>query len=210
MQVLRVLELGAAVAGAVEDFEFDAGAGGFEGCDEDFALFHGDERVGVAVLDEEGGIVFGGVTGGVGVVGEFQILLDEGADQLVFGGLGGVVIHGGGVVRHAGDAGGAIPIDDGLDAGGGVVTGGTEIGHEMAAGGGAPEGDAGGVDIVFFGVGAEPAEGGFAVVDVGGEGGFLGVPVADAGAGVALLDEGEDWRLFLGAGAPGAAVDPDD
>ncbi len=111
---------------------------------------------------------------------------------------------------HAGDAGGAVPIDDGLDTGGGVVPGGAEVGHEMAAGGGAPEGDAGGVDVVLFGVGTEPAEGGFAVVDVGGEGGFLGVAVADAGAGVALLDEGEDGGLFFRAGSPGAAVDPDD
>ncbi len=80
LEILRVLELGAAVAGAVEDFELDFGTGGFEGCREDFALFHGDERVGVAVLDEEGRIVLGGVAGGVGLFGEVGVLLDEGAD----------------------------------------------------------------------------------------------------------------------------------
>ena len=45
------------MAGAVEDFELDLRTGGFQGCCQDLALFHGDERVGVAVLDEEGRIV---------------------------------------------------------------------------------------------------------------------------------------------------------
>jgi len=69
------------------DFRF------LEGVVENFALVVGDEGVFVAVADQEGGIVFGDVCGGIGGAALVLVLLDGAADESGFGGVGGVVVH---------------------------------------------------------------------------------------------------------------------
>ena len=61
-------------------------------------------------------------------------------------------------------------------------------------------------------MGAEPADGGFAVVELCGPVGLVGEPVADGGADVvAVSDEGgEDAGVVFGSAFPAAAVDIDE
>ncbi len=120
------------------------------------------------------------------------------------------------------EIGGAEVVADGLDAAGLVevfadierfhVAGGADECGEVAPCGTAPDAEAGGIDVVGGGVGAEPADGGFAVFDLGGEDGVAAEAVVDAGDGVSALDPilAEGLAVFLAAALPSAAVDPDD
>jgi hypothetical protein len=120
---------------------------------------------------------------------------DWAAQELIDGVAGGVEFGGVAVME---EIGGAKEIDDALDGAGlvkvradvevGDLPCHAEEGDEVAAGGGAPNADAGGIDVVLPGVGAEPADGGFAILDLGGKGGVLAETVLDAGGDVAEGD----------------------
>ena len=120
----------------------------------------------------------------------------------------------------AGEVRGAEPIDAALDGAGLLevrahveiahMAGDGEQGGEVAAGAGAPRGDFLRVVAVLGGVRAQPADGGFAILDLRGEDGVLAEPILDAGDGDAFLEQGLAGRVGLAAGVPAAAVDPDD
>ena len=74
---------------------------------------------------------------------------------------------------------------------------------EVAAGGTAGGADAGGVDVIFGGVGAQPADGGLAIVHGGGEGEFGGEAVGDGDGDVAVLGE-DDAEFVVGVARTGA------
>jgi hypothetical protein len=119
------------------------------------------------------------------------------------------------------EIGWAEPVDDGLDATGllevvdcafqfGSATGDAKQRDEMATGGCAPGDEFVWVEVVFFGVGAQPADGGFAILDLSGEFGFLTESVSNLGDSVAVFDETEGWAWgIFAAGHPCAAVNPD-
>lgn len=128
----------------------------------------------------------------------------------------------GALVEDGEEIGGAEEADDALDVAGGlevqaegafeffVAIGDADEGGKVSAGGAAGDDDAGGVDAEGGLFGAEIAEGGFDVVDLGGEGRLGGETVINAGDGEALVDEGGEGAVALGAAAPGAAVDVDE
>ena len=84
----------------------------------------------------------------------------------------------------------------------------------MGAGGIAVGADAIGIDVVFIGVGAEPADGIFDILDAGGEGGVLGEAIIDGNADVSFggVVEGgaEEIGFSFIAVAPAAAVNEDE
>ena len=65
------------------------------------------------------------------------------------------------------------------------------------------------VQVVFGGVGAQPADGGFAVLNLGGEDGVLAQAVIDRGHGVTPGQIVQGRPHFLAAASPGAAMDID-
>lgn len=91
-----------------------------------------------------------------------------------------------------------------------VAGGGAEKDREMCSGGGADDGDAGGVAAIFAGVGAEPADGGFAIVDLRGIDGVLSEAIANGGDGEARLGEPLEGEFLAIASGPCAAMDVDD
>jgi len=199
------IEARAAVAGAGDDVESGFDAGFREGGLEFPALLDGDEGVAIAVEDEERGGGFGHVIEGAGGTRLLLMGGDGATEELGHGGIGG--IQGAGRLAVAKEIGGAEEIDDALDGAGlaeiwaGVevcgLAGDAEEGDEVAAGGGAPDADAAGIDAILGGVGAEPADGGFAILDLGGKGGILAKAVLDAGGGVAKGEEAAGGALAL-------------
>ena len=73
------------------------------------------------------------------------------------------------------------------------VATGAEKGDEVSACGGAPDGDFAGIEPMLFGVGFDPANGGFAIVDLGRPLSLVGEAVANRDACVvtALDESGE-------------------
>ena len=120
------------------------------------------------------------------------------------------------------EIGWAEPVYDGLHTTGllevidgtfqfGSATGDAEQGDEMAAGGCAPGDEFVRVEVVFFGIRAEPADGSFAVVDLGGEFGFLTQAVSDLGDCVTVFQKAQSRaRIVFAALHPCAAMNPDD
>ena len=86
---------------------------------------------------------------------------------------------------------------------------GAQQGHQVATGGGAPDADVIGVEVVLLGVGPQPADGRFAIFDLGGEHGVLAQAVVDAGRGVALAYQRYGGATVLVAVLPASAVNPD-
>ena len=74
----------------------------------------------------------------------------------------------------------------------------------------APDADVVGIEAVFLGVGAQPADGCLAVLDLGGEDGVLAEAVVDARRRVALGDQRDRRAAVLAAAIPAASVNPDD
>lgn len=83
---------------------------------------------------------------------------------------------------------------------------------EVAACGAAHGADAGGVHVILGGMGAQPADGGFAIVDGGWKGIGGGEAIGDGDGDVAVLGEGEEEFVitFAFACAEAATVDADD
>lgn len=122
-------------------------------------------------------------------------------------------------VKHEGlgEVLGAAEVDDAVDAtaeGGEGAEGafeffdtatGAEEGAEVAAGGASPDDDAVGVEVILLGVAANPADGGLAVVDLGGPRGLLAEAVADTNGGVVA---GARHLDASGAVANAVAIDP--
>src|SRR6516164_3036968 len=73
----------------------------------------------------------------------------------------------------------------------------------------APDAAVSAIEVVHLGIGPQPANRGFAILDLGREDGMLTEPVADAGDGEALAGEEDAWAAALAAGPPAAAVNPD-
>lgn len=216
-----------AVTAAGDGVEFVGDVGFLQGGGEEFALAVGDQWVLVAMDDEEGRV--GGIDVGdrVGASDFVRDRLDRRAEELGFRGVGGVVFL---AIRqalgiHLGDIGGAEKVDHTGDFG--ILIGvrtegavhfwhpgtGAEDGGEVAAGGGAPNDKAVGVEVVLFGVGFDPADRGFAVVDLGGPWGFAAEAVANTDSGGLAFGHGaEDLTPALGfvAGQPGTAVNEDE
>jgi len=90
-----------------------------------------------------------------------------------------------------------------------VIVGSGEEG-EVAAGGDAEEANFSSIVAEGDGIGAEPTDGGFEVVDLGGEGVFRREAVLDAGYGKAVGDEPTGAGFFVGACAPASAMKVDD
>ena len=144
----------------------------------------------------------------------------NGAAQEPGDGVGCGIEFGIGYLAPMNEVGRAEEVDDALDGAGLVevstgieiagVAGDAEEGDEMAACGAAPDADAALVDTVFFGMDAEPADGGFAIFDLGGEDGVLAEAVFDAGGCVTEREQGARGAIVLVACGPSAAVYPDD
>jgi hypothetical protein len=222
-----VVEFGAAeaVAAVVNGDEEGFDTGFFQGGVDFLALGVGNEGVLGAVGGEEGGVAGGDVGDGGGFGGDFGAVLDAAAEEEGFRVVGGFAVDGAFLSDHGEEVFRAEEVDDAGDLAGLVevfaegafegfdVATGAEVGDEVAAGGGAPDGDFSGVEVVFFGIGFDPADGGFAVVDLRGPLGFVGEAIADGDAGVVAAGEvgGEvvDAAGFVAA-FPTAAVDEDD
>jgi len=80
----------------------------------------------------------------------------------------------------------------------------------VSAGRGAPDAESGRVYVVLFGVGAEPADRGFAVLYLCGEYGVLAEAIVDAGDGVASGEKSGGASAVFTSRLPASAVDPDD
>src|SRR5262249_18006438 len=85
----------------------------------------------------------------------------------------------------------------------------TEQSGQRPAGRGAPDTDPIRIQTVFFGVRSQPANGGLAIVNLGGEGGVLRQAMVDAGDGIALGGEIQGPCSFLAAALPATGVNPD-
>ena len=206
-----------AVAGAGEGEEFSFDHAGFQAI---------DEPGGLLVVDV---LVFGAVDakrwGGVGgdpvewaaddvlaALGLEIATEEEGED---FGGVDAFAVGfgevaGAVVIHDAIDSAGLIEVAfafELLDAGGDAE----ELG-EVATGGSTGDTDAVRVDVIFGGACAQPADGGFTVMDCGGEGIFGRKTVGDGDGDISVLGEvkAELVVSFAGAGAEAAAVDADD
>lgn len=81
----------------------------------------------------------------------------------------------------------------------------------MAAGGGAPSADVIGINVVIFGVGAEPPNSTFAVLDLSGERGFISEAVINCNAEIPVLGEWDDFSntCLLASTLPSPAVNKD-
>lgn len=96
------------------------------------------------------------------------------------------------------EIGGAVVVADGLDAAGLIkviadvkgfhLATGADKSGEVSACGATPDAEACGVDLVCRGVRAQPANGGFAVLDLRGENGMAAEAVVDAGDGVTAFE----------------------
>jgi len=183
----------------------------------------GDKGVLAAEDDQEGRIVRGDVGVGRGGFGFGKVGAHGAAEQFGDGGGGVLRINDAAVTWEGKEVAGTREIGDAGDFGNrtgrsdlavqiGDVLGGAEQADEMAAGGDADEADAGGIDAVVRGVSAEPAEGGFAVVDLRGPLGLIGEAVVQGSSNVgAIAEEGEDdAAVVFAAPMPTAAVDEDD
>lgn len=224
-------EFGAAVTGFWEEEMLERGVFFFVGLDDAVGLV--DFYLGVlfSVEDVEGcwlgcGLFFClaglvNVVGGAGLLGFFWVCVWTVAEEFVDDGVGGIGVGGLGLGAEEEVAGSKV-VDDGLDAGvlvevvaegafeGGVVVSGAGEHGEVTAGGDAGDADAGGIVADFCGVGAEPADGGFEVVNLAGELGLVGEAVLDVGDGEAVRDEPVGAGVFAGALLPAATVEGDD
>ena len=116
-------------------------------------------------------------------------------------------------VHHAGDAAALVQVLAEVSLQLLHAAGDAEHADEVAAGGDAKDGDLVGVEVVFLSMGAQPADGGLAVMDLRGPPGLVGEAVVEAGPGVgsAFSDESHQHaRLLLAASLPAAAVDVHD
>ena len=184
----------AAVAGAGEDDELGGGSGGGEGGVKTLALIDGHAFIGVAVHDEESRIVGAGLIHCAGVFCEGGNFEDGGAEE--FGAVGIGDVFGSATIadvvgRHGEEVGGTKPIQHGLDAAGGGfvfwIQAGAHEGDKVTTGGGAGGADVFGVEAEFLTVVAQPADGGVAVVDLGGPAGDVGLAKINAGDGEAVF-----------------------
>ena len=82
--------------------------------------------------------------------------------------------------------------------------------HQVAASRRAPDADVVGVDVMLGGVGSQPADRRFAVLDLCREDGVLAEAVIDARHGVALSDQEDGRAVVLAARRPTAAMNPAD
>jgi len=90
------------------------------------------------------------------------------------------------------------------------AAGGSEQGDEVTSRRGAPRAEPVGVDPKTLRVAAEESNGGLDVVDLRREESLLAQPVVDGGDGVPFAERFRRVRRRLVAGAPRAAVDPED
>ena len=169
---------------------------GFEGGFEFGGLGVGDDGVLVPVDDEEGGIVRGDVGHGRGLAPGLLAVFERAAEELGHGTLGVFGVSGAAFAAEGEEVGGAAEVEHAGDAAALVqvlaevslqllhAAGDAEHADEVAAGGDAENGDLVGVEIVFLGMGAQPAYGGLAVVDLGRPGALVGEAVVEAGPGV--------------------------
>lgn len=78
--------------------------------------------------------------------------------------------------------------------------GGAEERREVSPGGFTPCADPGGVDPVFWGIGAKPAHGGFAILELGWKSRIIAQSIADTGDDIAPLREfPHRARMFVAA-----------
>lgn len=185
----------------------------------------GNEGVGGAVDVEDGWVVFGDMGDRGGATGFFFVLKDGAAEEEGLWRVGGIVIHGAGVVAHGEHFSGAEEVDHGIDAAALIevradltlelfdLARGAEHGDEMASGGSAPDGDLFWVEIVFLGARTNPADRGLAVVDLRGPLGFIAQAVGDTDSGVVATGNEGGQTLEAGtlvARPPSSTVDEDD
>lgn len=149
-------------------------------------LFGRHLGIGVAVDEEEGRVLGIEVEDGAGELGEVGFGFGLAAEEKLEGGHANFETMRGALTEDGGEIGGAVETDDALDgaalirvsADGAfeirVAVGDADEGCEMATCGCADNDDAFGVDQVCGLAGAEEADGGFDIVNVGGERGFGG------------------------------------
>ena len=88
--------------------------------------------------------------------------------------------------------------------------GGAEERREVSPGGFTPCADPGGVDPVFWGIGAKPAHGGFAILELGWKSRIIAQSIADTGDDIAPLREFPHRARMFVAAFPSPPVDPQD
>ena len=159
-----------------------------QGVGELAALRDGYEAVGVAVGDVERGSAVVHVGHRAGAAGQVGCLGQRGADELRLARVRGV--GAGDRVRpglggHRRQVRGAVPVDDARDAGVGEPEHRGEVGARRLA----PRDDPVGVDTELVGAGAQPADRGLDVVELGGEDRLAGQAVVDRRDGEAGGDE---------------------
>ena len=188
---------------------------------EKLALLLRDKIVVVALKDEERSTAFVHVVHRAGQAGGFEVSAN-GAANKAGKSVVGIVVNEGGVsgVAVMQEVGRTVEVDDALNRAGlvevrahiesGLVTRRAEEGNEVAARRFARRADMGGIKVVFPGVGAEPADRGFAVLDLRGENGVLAEAVPDAGDRAARSRERDARTRVAIAHRPTAAVDPNE
>ena len=88
--------------------------------------------------------------------------------------------------------------------------GGAEERGEVSPGGCPPGGDPGRIDPVFRSMSAQPAHGGFAIMELGRKSRLVAQPVADTGDGIASLRKVAHRAGIFVTAFPTSAVDPHD
>ncbi len=208
-----------AVAGAFYRVEEDRHTSFLESGIEQLTLMMWHKRVGIPVANQKRWRTAGDVSDGIGASGFIFVLLDGTTDQVRFGRVSGIVLHSTrkAVRVHLEEIGGAVIVHDGLDTAGdgeiiadfefGYSTRGAQHGGQVAACGVTPGGKVGWVQAVSGSVRPEPADGSFAVLNLGGKNRVLAQAVADGSQGVAFRQVLERDGHLLVAHPEGATMD---
>ena len=88
--------------------------------------------------------------------------------------------------------------------------GGAEERREVSPGGFTPYANARGIDPIFCSMGAKPAHGGFAILELGWKSRLVAESIADTGDDIAPLREVPHWARIFVAAFPSPPVDPQD
>ena len=88
--------------------------------------------------------------------------------------------------------------------------GGAEERSEVSPGGFTPYANPSGIDPIFCSMGAKPAHGGYAILELGWKSRIIAQSIADTGDDIAPLREVPHWARMFVAAFPSPSVNPED